>query len=158
MKFVNLNFNAPRDEVLAILRDNERVNSGVRLDESRGKPFIKVKEKKGDRINVTCEYIGGPSKDNEFLVGTYFSGRLIEKNGITSLRGMIFTAPIYHFFLSLLVLVFIFQCFKVKGFSVVPPILVVFDFFMFKSEFQKQGYIKRYFMRAARKIDDNNCK
>ena len=154
MKFVNISFNAPRDEVLSILRDNERVNNKIRFDESRGKPFIKVKEKKGDRIRITCEYIGGPSKDNEFFVGTYFSGRLTEKNGVTRLRGHILTAPIYHLFMILLVVVFIIQCFKLKGFSVVPPILVIFDFFMFKSEFQKQGYIKRYLMRAARRIDE----
>ena len=42
MKFVNISFNAPRDEVLSILRDNERVNNKIRFDESRGKPFIKV--------------------------------------------------------------------------------------------------------------------
>jgi len=154
MKFVNLSFNAPRDEVLAMLRDNERVNSKVRFDESRGKPLIKIKEKKGDRINITCEYIGGPSKDNGFLVGTYFSGKLTERDGVTRLSGRILTAPIYHLFMVALVVVFIIQCFKVKGFSVVPPILVIFDLFMFKSEFQKQGYIKRYFMRAARKIDE----
>lgn len=152
MKFVNLSFNASREEVLAMLRNNERVNSNVRFDDSRGKPIMKIKEKKSDRINITCEFIGGPSKDNGFLVGTYFSGRLTEKNGVTSLKGTILTAPIYHLFMIALVVVFIFQCFKLKGFSVVPPILVIFDLFMFKGEFQKQGYIKRYLMRASRRM------
>ena len=156
MKLVDVTFTASRDEVLAMLRDNERVNEKVRFDESKGKPIVKIKEKKGDSINVTCEYVGGPSKDNGFLVGTYFSGRLTEKNGVTRLRGRILTAPLYHFFMMVLVVVFIIQCFKVKGFSVVPPILVVFDLFMFKSEFQKQGYIKRYFIRASKRINDRS--
>ena len=156
MKLVDVTFTASRDEVLAMLRDNERVNEKVRFDESKGKPIVKIKEKKGDSINVTCEYVGGPSKDNGFLVGTYFSGSLTEKNGVTRLRGRILTAPLYHFFMMVLVVVFIIQCFKVKGFSVVPPILVVFDLFMFKSEFQKQGYIKRYFIRASKRINDRS--
>ncbi len=156
MKFVNLSFNAPRDSVLKILRDNARVNSKVGFDESRGKPFIKVKENKGDKINITCEIIGGPHRENGFPGGTYFSGRLTEKGGKTILRGGIFTAPIYHFFVLVLVVVFIIQCFKIKGFSVLPPLLVIFDLFMFKGEFQKQGYIKRYLMRAARRVDEDN--
>ena len=156
MKFINISFRAGRDEVLEMLRNNELVNKNVRFDESRGKPYIKIKEKKGDKISITCEYIGGPTKDNEFLVGTYFSGKLTEKNGVTTLRGRILTAPIYHFFLFALVVVFIIQCFRVKGFSVVPPILVGFDLIMFKSEFQKQGYIKRYLIRAARRIHEKD--
>ena len=155
MKFINVEFDAKRDEALQMLRNNERVNENVRFDESRGKPLMKIKEKNGDRISVTCEFIGGPSKDNGFLVGTYFSGKLTEKNGVTRLKGIILTAPIYHLFMIMLVAVFIIQCFKVKGFSVVPPMLVVFDLFMFKAEFQKQGYIKRYFLRASRRIRES---
>ena len=154
MKFINVEFDAPKEKVLKTLRDNEFVNSHVRFDESYGKPIIKVNEKRGDKVNITCEFVGGPSKDNGFLVGTYLTGKLIEKDGRTGLKGCIFTAPIYHLFMVALVVVFIIQCFKVKGFSVVPPILVVFDLFMFKREFQKQGYIKRYLIRAQRKIDE----
>ena len=114
-----------------------------------------VPEKGKGRIKITCEMIGGPTKDNGFLVGTYFSGRLVEKDGRTKLKGVITTAPIYHLFLIALVAVFIIQCFKLRGFSVVPPIIVIFDIFMFKNEFKKQGYIKRYLYRAARRMYEN---
>ena len=51
-----------------------------------------------------------------------------------------------------LIALFIVQCFRLRGISVVPPILVIFDLFMFKNEFKKQGIIKRYLNRAARRI------
>ena len=100
--------------------------------------------------------IGGPTKDNGFFVGTYFSGRLSEKDGRTKLKGIITTAPIYHLFLIALVVVFIIQCFRLRGFSVIPPIIIIFDIFMFKNEFKKQGYIKRYLYRAARRMCENS--
>ena len=152
MKFVNMDFPASREEVLQMLKDNERVNKNVRFDDYRGKPHMKIKEKKGDKIKITCEMIGGPTKDNGFLVGTYFSGKLVEKNGRTHLSGVITTAPLYHLALIALVVVFIIQCFKLSGFSVVPPIIIIFDIFMFKNEFKKQGYIKRYLYRTARRL------
>ena len=152
MKFVNMNFCAPKEEVLEILKDNERVNKNVRFDDYRGKPHMKIKEKINGKIKITCEMIGGPTKDNGFLVGTYFSGKLVEKNGRTRLSGVITTAPLYHLALIALVVVFIIQCFKLSGFSVVPPIIIIFDIFMFKNEFKKQGYIKRYLYRAARRL------
>ena len=152
MKFVNVDFSASRDEVIGVLKDNERVNHNVRFDESRGKPFVKIAEKKDGRISVSCELLGGPSRDNGFIQGTRLRARLIEKDGITTLRGVILTEPIYHILLLALVAVFIVQCFRMSGFSVIPPILVIFDLFMFKNEFKKQGYIKRYILRASRRI------
>ena len=156
MKFINIDFPASKEEVLKMIKDNERVNQNVRFDDYKGKPLMKIKEKKNGKIKITCEMIGGPTKDNGFLVGTYFSGRLVEKNGKTNLKGVITTAPIYHLVLIALVAIFIVQCFKMKGFSVVPPIIVIFDIFMFKNEFKKQGYIKRYLYRAARRIYEMN--
>ncbi len=153
MKFINIDFPLSRDEVLCLLRDNERVNRNVRFDESRGRPLMKIREK-GNSVKITCEMIGGPTKDNGFFIGTYFRGKLIERDGITKLCGVVTTAPIYHLALLALIAVFIVQCFKLSGFSVVPPILVVFDLFMFKNEFKKQGYIKRYLHRALRRVSE----
>jgi len=152
MKLVNIDFPASRDEVMEMLTDNERVNRNVRFDDYRGKPHMKFKTKENGKIKITCEMLGGPTKDNGFLVGTYFSGKLIEKDGRTKLKGIITTAPIYHLCLFALVVVFIIQCFKMSGFSVLPPIIVIFDIFMFKNEFKKQGYIKRYLYRALRRM------
>ncbi len=149
MKFINLTFPGTRDEVVKLLKNNEEVNAGVRFDE-RGKPLMKIKEKQNGKIRITCEMIGRPSKDNGFLVGTYLSGRLTEKNGQTQLKAYIATAPIYHLILIAMVVYFIIQCFTIGGFSVVPPILVVFDLMLFKDEFRKQGYISRYLYRTVR--------
>ena len=152
MKLVNVEFPSSRDEAISMICDNEQVNRNVRFDDYRGRPLMKIKDKGNGKMKITCEMIGGPTKDNGFFVGTYFSGKLVEKDGRTRLKGFIATAPIYHLALIALVVVFIIQCFKLRGFSVLPPIIVIFDIFMFKNEFKKQGYIKRYLHRAARRM------
>ena len=154
MQFINLQFSGGRDEVLAAISNNEYVNRNVRFEEQDVKPLMKLKEKNG-RVRVTCEMLGKPTKDNGFLVGTYFSGKLVEKNGATRLKGIITTAPIYHLAMLVLVCVFIYQCISLKGFSVVPILLVGLSLFMFKDEFKKQGYIKRYLSRAERRFNSD---
>lgn len=153
MKFINLEFSATRDEVLSMFRDNESVNRNVKLDTSRGKPVMRIKDKENGKIRITCELTERPTKDNGFLVGTYFSGRLTERGGVTQLRGVVTTAPIYHFFLLCLTVVFIIQCVHTGGFSPIPLIILVFNGFMFKDEWKKQGYIARYLARAKKRIE-----
>lgn len=158
MQFVNIDFAASRDEVIELLSDNERVNRNVRFDESRGKPVIRVTEKAKGKVKLSCQMIGGPTKDNGFIQGTTLRGKLVEKNGVTRLKGIVTTEPVYHLAFLALIVLFIVQCFRLKGISVVPPILVIFDLFMFKNEFKKQGIIKRYLHRAARRIYENKEK
>ena len=155
MQFVNIDYPASREEVIKMLSDNETVNKNVRFDESRGKPTVRLTEKPNGKIKISCERIGGPTRDNGFIQGTTLKGRLIEKDGVTKLKGVITTEPIYHIFFIALIVVFIIQCFRVGGFSVVPPILIIFDIFMFKNEFKKQGIIKRYLYRAVRRFHEN---
>ena len=153
MKLIRLRTHLPREEVLSMIRDNERTNRGVRFDENRGVPRIHVREK-GERLRIRCEMTGRATKDNGFLIGTYFTGRLTERDGVTTLRGIILTSPIYHILWLALVVVFIFQCFRLSGFSAVPVCLTVFEIFMFKDEFRKQGTISRYLARAFRRAGD----
>jgi hypothetical protein len=152
MQFINLEYPASCAEVLEILSDNERVNKNVTFDERRGKPLMRIKDKGNGKIKITCEMLERATKDNGFFVGTYFSGKLTEKKGVTRLKGIILTAPIYHLMLFAMIAVFIFQCIRMNGFSVIPVMLVIFDIFMFKDEFRKQGYIRRYLYRAVRRI------
>lgn len=149
MKFVNIETPHSKEELIALIRDNEKVNPNMKADERRGKPVMKINEK-GNRIKIKCEMIGGASKDNGFLVGTYFSGKISEKKGKTRLKGVILTAPIYHLCLIALLCLFVLQCIKMKGFSPVPIILLLFDLLLFKEEFKKQTYIYSYLNRAAR--------
>lgn len=149
MKFVNIETLRTKEELIALIRDNEKVNPNMRTDERRGKPVMKINEK-GNRIKIKCEMIGGASKDNGFLVGTYFSGKITEKKGRVRLKGVILTAPIYHLCLIALLCLFVLQCIKMKGFSPVPIILLLFDLLLFKEEFKKQTYIYSYLNRAAR--------
>ena len=100
--------------------------------------------------------IGGPTKDNGFLEGTYFIGKLTEKNGVSSLRGVILTAPIYHTFIALLMALYVMRCIQLGGFNPVPIILLAFSFMMFKGEFEKQGTIERYLIRAFKRADKVN--
>ena len=149
MLFVNYKINAPRERLLGIMKNSERVVSEENYDLSKGIPKMHVKEK-GSALKIKCEMTGRPTKDNGFLEGTYFKGTLKEKNGVTSVRGMILTAPIYHFLLLLIFSYFIYLCFSLGGFSVIPVLLLVFDIFMFKDEFKKQRLIKRYIFRSLK--------
>ena len=152
MKFIDINYEGNIDEVLKLICDNNAVNSGVVFDESKGIPQMRVKNNQNGKIKITCEMVGGPTRDNGFLVGTYFSGKLTEKDGRTRLKGILTTAPIYHTVLILFIGLFIYQCIKLGGFSVIPIFIVAFDVILFWKEFKKQGVIERYLHRAARRM------
>ena len=153
MRFVNVTTDIPRAELLSMIRNYELVNEKVVFDDKRGKPVIKVKEKKKGRISITCEMVGGATRDNGFFVGTYFSGAIKEKNGKTRLRGVITTAPIYHTGLLALTVFFIYQCIRLGGFNPIPLILLVFNYFLFRAEYKKQGLIARYLDRAVKRAE-----
>ncbi|MBE6645387.1 MAG: hypothetical protein E7612_08445 [Ruminococcaceae bacterium] len=150
MKFINIDYAAPREEVISMLLNNEAVNRNVRVDSSRGRHVITVEEKTKNRIKLKCKLVGGPSKDNGFVQGTTLNAKIVEKNGITKIRGVIVTEPVYHFFFFMMIVLFIVQCIRMRGISIIPPMLIIFDIFMFKNEFKKQKYIKSYLYRAKR--------
>ena len=152
MKFINKKINATNEEVLEFIRDSTRVNAGVKFDEKRGTPLIHLKEKQG-KVKMTCEMINRPTKDNGFLVGTYFKGKLTEKDGVTELRGVIVTAPIYHLFFGIMLAVLIWQCFYYTAISALPILFVAAEIIMFSGEFKKQGVIEKYINRAFFKLN-----
>ena len=153
MKFVKLKTRSTKEELLSMLSDNNRVNEKVKFNDKRGKPHMKLKEKNG-KIRITCEMMGGLTKDNGFVIGSFFYGKMKEKNGVTTLSGVILTAPIYHLLFLLMLGFFVAQCIINKGISVVPVFLVLFDMLLFKDEFKKQGYIYRYIYRAAARLEN----
>ena len=156
MKFVKIRTSATKEQLLEMLSDNDRTNKGVTFDEKYGKPYFHVKENDG-ALRVKCEYMGGATKDNAFVDGTAFRGRIREKNGVTTVTGAITTALIFHLFMLALLGVFVYQCIAVGGFNVVPLCLIAFDVFMFYKEFKKQGLIFRYLQRAVRKCEAEKC-
>lgn len=156
MLFVNYKINAQKSEVAKVLYDSNRVVEEERFDTKRGTPRIHIADKKNNFIKMKCEMTGRPTKDNGFLEGTYFFGRFSELNGVTSVSGIILTAPIYHFLFLLMFAFFIYQCIAVGGFSAIPIILVIFDAYMFKDEFRKQGIIKRYIFRTMKIVYANS--
>ena len=149
MLFVNYKIHADRDTVMSVLRDNNLVVEEENYDTSNGKPKMHIKEK-GGRVKIKCEMTGRPTKDNGFLEGTYFLGKVREKNGVSKVSGIILTAPIYHFIFLCLFGFFIFRCISLGAISAIPIILVIFDVFMFYGEFKKQSLIKRYIFRALK--------
>ena len=154
MTFVNYKIGATREEVKSTLFNNNLVVEAENYDTSKGKPKMHFKEK-GDRVKIKCEMTGRPTKDNGFLEGTYFIGKIKEIEGGTKIRGVILTAPIYHLVFIILFAFSILQCIKVGGISPIPIILVIFDIFMFYGEFKKQGIIKRYIFRALKIVYKN---
>ena len=153
MKFVKIRTRASSESILAMLFDNDRTNKGVRFDEKYGKPTFHLKEKDG-RLRLKCEYIGGASKDNAFLDGTAFRGKITERGGVTTVSGVITTAFIFHMLIAVLLGVFVYQCINLGGFNPTPLCLLAFDIFMYYKEFKKQGLIKRYIERAVRRCEE----
>ena len=149
MKIVNITANKPREELLYLIKNHELVNRAVKFDEKLGIPKIKVKEK-GEKLHISCELVGRPTKDNGFIVGTYFIGRLVGSVSTSTLRGVILTAPIYHFALLVLFVVFIFRCIELGGISLTPIFLLLLNYFMFSTEYKKQGIIERFLIRCAK--------
>ena len=157
MKFINLKIQASKNEVLNFISDNKKVNSNVKFDEKAGIPFMHVKEKDG-KLKINCEMINRPTKDNGFVVGTYFKGTLREKDGACELKGIILTAPIYHLIWFILLGILIWQCIYHAAISVLPILFVSFEVIMFSAEFKKQGYIKRYLERAFSRLEKTLAK
>lgn len=149
MKFINYKIGATRDEVMSVLKDSNRVVAEENFQSPKGKPNITVKER-GNSIKMRCQMIDGPSKDYGFLEGTYFKGTVKEKDGVTTVRGIIVTAPIYHLIILALIVLLVIQCFRLGGINLVPILLTIFSLIMFKDEFKKQGIIKRYIFRALK--------
>ena len=75
MKIIKLDCAASRRDLLDLISNSELVNDRVKFDEEKGKPRMHVKVK-NDRIKLKCEMVGGAVKDNGFLEGTYFVGRI----------------------------------------------------------------------------------
>ncbi len=155
MLFVKYGINTPKETLLSVLSDNNLVAEAENFDTSSGKPRMNIKQK-GDKLKIKCVMTERATKDNGFLEGTYFIGKIKEKEGRTSLNGIILTAPIYHTLFLILFAFFIFQCIRLGGISPIPIILAVFDVVMFWSEFKKQGIIKRYIFRAFKIVFKQN--
>ena len=149
MTFVNYKINASREEVMSVMRDNNLVVAEEKYDTPKGTPKMTLKEK-GSSLKIKCEYTGGATKDNGFLEGTAFRGSVVERDGVTTVKGIILTAPIYHLVVIALMVLFIVQCVRLGGINFVPIILFFFSIFMFKDEFRKQGIIKRYIFRSLK--------
>ncbi len=157
MKFLKLRSALSSEELIGVIGDNEFVNRNVKFETYTPEMHLKRSKKNKNKIRITCEMKNTATKDNGFLVGTYFSGKFTEKDGISTLRGHIFTAPIYHLILLIFLVFFIYRCVVEGAFNPIPIILVIFDVFMFWREFKKQGMIERYLYRAFRKASEQNC-
>ena len=130
MLFINYKIDAPRDEVLKSLEDNNAIVEEEKFDVSNGRPKMHIKVK-DSFIRMACEIVGGPSRDRDFKLGTKFFGKIKETDATTKISGIIVTAPLYHLVLLILFAYFIYKCIIMGGFSVVPICLIVFDIFMF---------------------------
>ena len=94
MKFINLRSSSTPSELVSAISDNDFVNKNVNFGDSGIYPKMKVKEK-NSRLSITCEMIGGPTRDNGFIVGTFFAGRIkktncvfVERNCMHSVKHM----------------------------------------------------------------------
>ena len=63
MQFVKIQLPRPKEEVMQMICDNERVNKNVIFDENDGVPLMKFKEN-GESLKITCEMQNRPTKDD----------------------------------------------------------------------------------------------
>lgn len=155
MKFINIKTDKSASALLSMIRDNARVNDGVKFaDKKGGKPFMHVREKEG-KLRIKCEMMGRPTRDNGFLMGTAFYGRITEKDGAAAVKGVIVTSPIYHAVVLILAIALVIQMIYNSSISSIPILVfaVTFEFLFFTDEFRKQGYISRYIERAVRRLE-----
>lgn len=155
MLFVNYDISADIDHLYSNISDNDKIVTAENYDIKNGKPKMHVKRRE-NRLKIKCEMTEIGTKDNAFLEGTYFLGSLKEKNGRSSVRGVILTAPIYHFVFLVLLGIVIYQSIIMVAIPITAIFLVLFDIMMFKGEFSKQSLIKRYIFRAF-KITYREC-
>ena len=149
MLFVKYDIHASVEDVIASLKDQDALVEAEKFNTEAGKPKLHIR-RSGDRLKLQCEIVNGTTADRDFKLGTTFHGKITHNDGVTSIRGIILTAPIYHLILVVLFGYFIYQCISLKGVSIVPICLVVFDVFMFWREFKKQAIIKRFILRALK--------
>lgn len=153
MKFISVKMRTPGDEVMSMIFDPTTVNDKVKFEGKRGIPTMRIKAK-GDKIRVKCVYTNGPTRDNGWIQGTYFRGSIRQRDGVTSVKGIIVTEPIFHLLLVALSAFFVVMCIRLGGFNPVPIILLGFSIFMMVGEYKKQAVIERYIYRALRKADE----
>ena len=153
MKFIKLRSSKSPEELLSAISDNDFVSEGVVFNEKGTKPYMHVKKKKNGKIKIKCEVMGGPTKDNGFLEGTYFKGKIVECDGGSRIKGIILTAPIFHVALAILTIAILIQCLYLKAINIIPVFAILFDIIMFKGEFKKQTYIERYLKRAIVRLE-----
>ena len=147
MLFVNYDISAPIELLTSNIKDNDKVVGEEKFDISKGNPKMHIKTGES-RLKIKCEMTETGTKDNAFLEGTYFIGSAKEKDGKSSVCGIIVTAPIYHLIFLVLLGVVIYQSITMVAIPITAIFLVLFDIMMFKSEFSKQSLIKRYIFRA----------
>ncbi len=157
MRLVNHLFDCKREELTEILKDSKRVNEKVKFDERLGTPHIHYSEK-GQRVILKCEYMDRPTKDNGFIYGTRFSGKITEEDCGCRIKGIITTEPIYHIVFAILFLILTVTSIYVGGIGgfAVPVCLIITEIFMYKDEFKKQGIIDRYIQRAYKRLKEND--
>ena len=153
MKLINLRSTKSREELFSAILDNSFVSDGVKFNDKGTRPHMHVKDKGNGKLKIKCEIMGGPTKDNGFLEGTYFVGRIKEFSEGSKISGIILTAPIFHFLLIALTFFIIAQCIVLKAVNFIPVFALIFDLIMFKNEFKKQGYIERYIKRAISRLE-----
>lgn len=151
MKLISISVPTSREEFLATVTDNRLVNEGVRFPEGQGAPTAEVKAGKS-LVRIRCRMVGGASRDNGFLFGTALVGRIKERDGVTTLRGLILTEPILHLLWLGILVYFVFTCIRLGGISPFPILLSVMFLLLFRSEYRKQEYLCRYLYRAQRRL------
>ena len=155
MLFVNYDISADLEKLYSNIADNDKVVAEENYDTKCGKPKMHIKRRE-NRLKIKCEMTELGTKDNGFLEGTYFLGSIKENGGRSSVKGVILTAPIYHFVFLVLLGIVIYQSITMVAIPITAIFLVLFDLMMFKGEFRKQALIKRYIFRAF-KITYREC-
>lgn len=154
MKRVQIKTLCPVEDVMTMMADHGRVNEGLTFDSREGTPTLRIKQKPNGRLHMRCVLLGGHTKDNGYIQGTFFTGRIREgADGKTELRGWIMTEPVFHLIWLALIVAAVVQMIDLGGISVTPLLLIPFVYIMFRGEYRKQEYLRRYIYRAVHRLE-----
>ncbi len=150
MKFVNFKIPTNREAVLSTVSDFRLVNQKLKSADGEPAPGVTVKKLGENLFRIRCNYIGGPTKDDGFVEGTFFLGFAKNVENGCRMKGIILTEPVFHVIFSVLFVFLLVKSIMASAIPVMPLCLLAFVIFMLRKEYKKQNMLYRYLVRAVK--------
>ncbi len=150
MKFVNFKIPEDREAVLTSIADYRIANRKRKSEENAPIPSATVKRWGHDVFRIRCNYVGGPTRDDGFVEGTFFIGKLKNTEKGCRMKGIILTEPVFHTLFFGVFIYLVIKAVEQSAIPVTPLCLLAFVLFMLRKEYKKQDVLYQYLIRAVK--------